>query len=144
MKNLMKVTLSKRVIALILAALLIVSAFNTYLILSQNQAASINDSGYDFIVSQDGANYKLKNTLTNQVKYNIAEASSAINLALSEGNSVYLDKGNFTLTEDVLVSNKMNAKIVGDGAVINGNLFPGRFSRPLPKGYLMAGRAFCS
>jgi len=65
MKNPMKLTLSKRVIALILAALLIVSAFNTYLILSQNQAASINDSGYDFIVSQDGANFKLKNTLTN-------------------------------------------------------------------------------
>lgn len=121
----MELTLSKRVIALILAALLIVSAFNTYLILSQNsalnEAASINDSGYDFIVSQDGSSFKLKNTLTNQINYNIPAVSSAINLALSKGNSVYLDKGNFTLTEDILVSNKMNAKIVGDGAIINGN-----------------------
>jgi hypothetical protein len=120
----MKLSLSKRVIAIILAVLLIVSAFNTYLILSQNralEAASINGSGYDFIVTQDGASFKLKNTLTNQIEYGISTASSAINSALSKGSSIYLDRGNFSLTEDIVVSNKFNSKIVGDGAVINGN-----------------------
>jgi hypothetical protein len=117
----MKLTLSKRLIAVLLAALLIISAFNTYLILNQNQASSMNDSGYDYIVTQDGNSYKTRNTLTNQITYGISSASEAINSALSKGNSVYLDRGNFSLNQDIVVSNKLNAKIAGDGATINGN-----------------------
>ena len=48
-------------------------------------------------------------------------ASSAINSAFAQGNSVYLNPGTYTLSGDVLVSNKINAQIVGNGATIIGN-----------------------
>jgi hypothetical protein len=47
--------------------------------------------------------------------------SYAINILMSERKSVYINPGTYTLTQDVLVSNKMNAKIVSDGATIIGN-----------------------
>ncbi len=121
----MKIALSGRVIALILIVALLVSALNTYLVISQytamNEAGQTDSSGYDFVVSQDGSTFKARNTLTNQITYGFVTASIAINQALTQGSSVYLDKGNFNLTEDIVVSNKWNIKIVGDGAVINGN-----------------------
>ena len=42
-------------------------------------------------------------------------------MALSQGKSVYLNPGNYTLNQDILVTNKLNAKIVSDGATIIGN-----------------------
>jgi hypothetical protein len=88
----MKLTLSKRVIAIILAVLLIISAFNTYLILSQNralEAASMNGSGYEFIVTQDGASFKLKNTLTNQIEYGFIQGQ----FDLSRPRQLHLNRG---------------------------------------------------
>ncbi len=119
----MKLALTKRLIAVILVALIIVSALNTYLIVSQGGALNeaTNSSGYDFVVSQDGETFKARNTLTNQIHSGFLTASIAINYALSHGSSVYLNSGNFTLTEDIVVSNKLNVKIEGDGAVINGD-----------------------
>ena len=48
-------------------------------------------------------------------------ASSAINSAFAQGNSVYLNPGTYTLSGNVSVSNKINAQIVGNGATIIGN-----------------------
>ncbi len=48
-------------------------------------------------------------------------ASSAINMGLAQGNSVYLNPGTYTLNQDILVLNKIDAKIAGDGATIIGN-----------------------
>jgi hypothetical protein len=121
----MKITLSGRVIGLILIILLLVSAFDTYLAISQynamNQAGQTDSSGFDFVVSQDGDTFKARNVASNQITYGFVTASIAINYALSEGNSVYLDRGVFNLTADLLISNRWNAKIAGDNAVINGN-----------------------
>ncbi len=121
----MKIALSGRVIGLILIVVLLVSAFDTYLVISQysamNEAGQTDSSGFDFVISQDGSAFKLRNTLTNQITHGFATASIAINYALTQGSSVYLDKGTFNLTADIVVSNKWNVKIVGDGAVINGN-----------------------
>jgi hypothetical protein len=86
-----------------------------------NEAGQTDSSGFDFVISQDGSAFKLRNTLTNQITHGFATASIAINYALTSGSSVYLDKGTFNLTGDIVVSNKWNVKIVGDGAVINGN-----------------------
>jgi hypothetical protein len=44
-----------------------------------------------------------------------------MNTALSQGNSVYLNSGTYDLTSDVYVTDKANAKIIGDSATINGN-----------------------
>jgi hypothetical protein len=59
--------------------------------------------------------------LTGYVAEQPASASSAINSALTAGKSVYLNAGTYVLTADIFISNKVNAKIVSDGATIMGN-----------------------
>jgi hypothetical protein len=121
MKDALKRILSKRAIVIVLAALLVLSAFNTYLIFEGTRSSmSSSTVNYDYVLSQDGNNYRLKNMLTGFVA-EAASASSAINSALTQGKSVYLNPGTYVLTDDVLVSNKLNAKIVSDGATIMGN-----------------------
>jgi hypothetical protein len=125
MKANSKITISNRVIVLFLVALLAFSAFNTYLIFERTSGpVDTSAVSYDFVVSQVGGYYQLKNMLTGYTTSTktISEgASSTINAALAQGKSVYLNLGTYTLTEDILVSNKMNAKIVSDGATIIGN-----------------------
>jgi hypothetical protein len=122
MKINLKITISKRVIAVLLVALLVLSAFNTYMIF--NRPSGPVDStavSYDFVVSQDGTNYHLKNMLTGSTTSVSGSASSAINTALAQGNSVYLNPGIYNLDQDILVSNKINIKITSNGATIIGN-----------------------
>jgi hypothetical protein len=114
---------SKRAITIVLAVLLILTGINTYMILDGIQSSySTNAVGYDFVLTHNnGDSYKLKNMLTGYVSDQAKEASTALNAALSEGNSVYINAGTYDLTSDVHVTNKANAKIVGDSATINGN-----------------------
>ena len=123
MKDALKKIISKRAIVILLSALLVVSAFNTYLIFVGTQSnMSTNPVNYDYVLTKDGGNYKLKNMLTGYVAEQAKSASSALNSALSTGKSVYLNSGTYVLTEDVIVSNKLNAKIVGnDDTTIIGN-----------------------
>jgi hypothetical protein len=122
MKDALKKVLSKRAIIIVLVALLVLSAFNTYLIFVGTQSSmSTNAVNYDYVLSKDGGNYKLKNMLTGYVAEQGASASSALNSALSAGKSVYLNAGTYVLTQDVVISNKVNAKIVSDDATIIGN-----------------------
>lgn len=121
----MKIVLSSRVIGLILIVVLLATALNTALVISVynsiNEAGQTDSSGFDFVVSQDGSTFKVRNTLNSMITRGFVTASIAINYALTHGRSVYLDKGVFNLTADIVVSNKWNVKIVGDGAQINGN-----------------------
>ena len=122
MKAALKRALSKRCIVIVLSALLVMTCLNTYLILEGTRLANTtNVINYDFVLSQDGGNYKLKNMLTGYVAEQPKSASSAITAALSEGKSVYINPGTYELTDDIYVTNKLNAKIVSDGATIQGN-----------------------
>ena len=122
MKDTIKKVLSKRAIVIVLVALLVLSAFNTYLIFSGIRTSlSTSPVNYDYVLSQDGNNYKLKNMLTGYVAEHPASASSAINSALTVGKSVYLNPGIYVLTDDILISNKVNAKIISGGSTIIGN-----------------------
>lgn len=122
MKVNFKISIWKRVIAVLLVALLALSAFNTYMILSRPSGPVDSTAvSYDFVVSQDGANYNLKNMLTGSTTSVPGSASSAINTALSDGNSVYLNPGVYVLNQDIFVSNKINLRIIGNGATILGN-----------------------
>jgi hypothetical protein len=123
MKDALKKSLSKRAIIILLSALLVLSAFNTYLILVGTQSSmTTNAVNYDYVLSKDGNNYKLKNMLTGYVAEQAKSASTALNSALSVGKSVYLNAGTYVLTEDVVISNKVNSKIVSnDCATIIGN-----------------------
>ena len=115
MKTNLKITISKRVIAVLLVALLALSAFNTYMIFSRPSVPVDSTAvSYDFVVSQDGNNYKLKNMLTGSTTSVSGSASSAINTALAEGNSVYLNPGIYNLDQDILVSNKYYKKYYTD------------------------------
>jgi hypothetical protein len=122
MKDVLKRILSKRAIVIVLVALLILSAFNTYLIFEGTRTSlSTSTVDYDYVLSQDGNNYRLKNMLTGYVTDEPTSASSAINSALTIGKSVYINSGTYVLTNNILISNKVNAKIVSDGATIIGN-----------------------
>jgi hypothetical protein len=116
-----KITISKRVIVILLVAVLALSAFNTYMILERPSGQTVSSAvSYDFVVSQNGKNYQLKNMLTGSTSLS-GSASSALNTALTKGNSVYLNPGTYTLNQDILVSNKINAKISSGGATVIGN-----------------------
>ncbi len=122
MKDALKRVLSKRAIIIVLSAMLVLTVLNTYLILEGTRSSmSSNVVNYDFVLSQDGGTYKLKNMLTGYITLQTQSASTVLNEALSQGKSVYLNSGTYTLTEDIMISNKLNAKIVSDGATINGN-----------------------
>ena len=116
-----KITISKRLLAAILVAVLALSAFNTYMFIARIGQGGSNASGYDYVVSQNGNNYQLKNMLTGSTSSASGSVSSAVNSALAKGHSVYFDRGTYVLNKDVLVSDKVNAKIGGDGAIIRGN-----------------------
>ncbi|MBN1245117.1 hypothetical protein JXA31_05945 [Candidatus Bathyarchaeota archaeon] len=119
----MKITLSKRIFALILVIALALSAVNTYLIFDLRRALedAAHDSPYDYVIFQDGNMYKAKNQASGYVDFTSADASPVISHALTEGNTVYIKPGNYTLSSDVQVYNKKNAKILSDGATIIGN-----------------------
>jgi hypothetical protein len=116
-----KITLSKSVIVILLVAVLALSAFNTYMILMRPSGQADSSAvSYDFVVSQNGHSYLLKNMLTGSTT-SVSAAASAINSALAHGNSVYLNPGTYILNQNISVSNKVNAKIVGNGATLIGN-----------------------
>jgi hypothetical protein len=123
-KTAMKITLSKRVFAVILVIALVLAAVNTYLIFDLRRAleGAANDSPYDYVVFQDEDVYKAKNQRSGYVEVTSADAALVITQAVAEGNTVYIQAGNYTLSSDVQVYNKKNAEIVGDGeAVLVGN-----------------------
>jgi hypothetical protein len=115
-----KMTISKRFFVLFLLVLLALSGFNIYLII-QNSSMGSGAVAYDFVISQNGNNYQLKNMLTGSTTSSSGSASSVLNTALTQGNSIYLNSGTYTLSQDVSVMNKTNAKIVGNRATIIGN-----------------------
>jgi hypothetical protein len=119
----MKITLSKRLLAAVLIIVLALSAANTILILDQRQALqdAAHDAIYDYVIFQDGDTYKAKNQATGKIDFTSADAATVINRALTEGNTLYLKPGSYALNADIQVNNKINAKIIGDSAIIIGN-----------------------
>ncbi len=122
MGNILKRIASTRVIVVLLVVVLIFSVFNTYLIFAGIQDTNrTNVLDYDYVLSVDGANYNLKNVLTGVVSIQSGDASVALNKAFSQGKSVYLNPGTYTLNDDVNINNKLNAKIAGEAAILIGN-----------------------
>jgi len=119
----MKITLSKRLLAAVLIIVLALSAANTILILDQRQALqdAAHDAIYDYVIFQDSDTYKAKNQATGKIDFTSADAATVINQALTEGNTLYLKPGSYALNADIQVNNKINAKIIGDSAIIIGN-----------------------
>jgi hypothetical protein len=123
MKLTMRITLSKRVLAVILVIALTLSAINMYLVfdLRRTLEGAVNDATYDFVVFQDGDAYKAKNQASGLVDVTSGDAAEVINGAFAEGQTVYIQDGSYALSSDIQMYNKENAKIVSDGASIIGN-----------------------
>ena len=119
----MKITLSKRVLGIIIAVALFLSAFNTYIIITQNIALqnAAHDATYDYVIFQDGATYKAINQASGATDYTSENASQLINQVLANVNAIYFKPGNYTLTSDVQADDKIKSKIVSDGANLIGN-----------------------
>ena len=102
----MKITLSKRVFALILVIALVLSAVNTYLIFDLRRALedAAHDSTYDYVVFQDGDMYKAKNQASGYIDFTSADASLVISQAIAKGNTVYIKPGSYMLGADALTS----------------------------------------
>lgn len=123
MKASFKKIISKRAIVIVLVALLFLSVLNTYLIFESTRSSMrTNSINYDYVLSHDGNVYKLKNMRTGIVAENSQSASTAINSALNQGKSIYINPGTYVLTDDIYITNKINAKIVSNNeATILGN-----------------------
>ncbi|MDR0471239.1 MAG: hypothetical protein LBH79_05905 [Nitrososphaerota archaeon] len=121
MKDSLKKLFSKRALTLVFVALLVLSILNTYLILdgtsSSMRTTVVN---YDFVLSQEGSTLNLKNMHTGYV-VQPRSTQEALNRALSDGNSVYINQGSYTLGGDVKVIDKLNARIISDGATLECN-----------------------
>ncbi|MDR0492996.1 MAG: hypothetical protein LBH74_05100 [Nitrososphaerota archaeon] len=122
MNAFLRMLLSKRAIVVVISALLALTILNTYLIWEGVRQVNVaNVVNYDFVLSQDGGNYKLKNMLTGYVSEQSKSLSLVLASVFEEGRSVYINSGTYELTDDVYVTNKLGAKIVSDGATIQGN-----------------------
>jgi len=124
----MKLALSKRVCAVICVVALLLSAVNLYLVLvlqdrlnTVQRDYSADDSIYGYVIFRDGDLCKAKNQSSGSVDFASADAATVISQAVAKGSLVYIKSGNYTLTADVQVVNKRNARIVSDGATIIGN-----------------------
>jgi len=76
---------------------------------------------YDYIIFQEGARVKAKNGKNGAIDLSSNNASTVINQAIAQGNNIYIKLGEYTLSHDILLYNKKNARIIGDGAIIRGN-----------------------
>jgi hypothetical protein len=83
---------------------------------------------YDYVVYREsdsnGASvYLAKDGRTGVVEFNNTDAAAVFNEALASGNSVYVTSDNYSLTSNVFLDNKMNARLDSDGATLtmNGN-----------------------
>jgi hypothetical protein len=123
----MKLTVPKRALVVICVAAILLSAFNTYLLLErtsvlQEQLSQLqNYSTYDYVIFQDDGVVKAGNGASGSIDFSSVNASLVLNQAIAKANSVYIKSGNYTLGTDVQVINKKNMRVVSDGATVIGN-----------------------
>jgi hypothetical protein len=82
---------------------------------------------YDYVIYQYYNNQNgtfmvaAKNGITGIVDFFSADAAMVFNQALANGKYIYVKSGNFVLNADILMANKENARLDGDGAMLNMN-----------------------
>ena len=76
---------------------------------------------YDYVIFKDGTLVKAKNGESGAICLSSTNASIVVNQAIAQGNNVYIKNGEYTLSSDILLHSKKNARIIGDGAVIRCN-----------------------
>jgi hypothetical protein len=128
----MRITLSKRVIIVVMAIAILLSAANTFLIaynatILSNQLNKMqrdynaDDSTFDYVIFQANGMVQAKNQSSGIVDFSSTTASKVLTQAIAEGSAVYVKAGNYSLNADVEVTNKKDLRIVGNNATLLGN-----------------------
>ena len=117
----MKLSVSKRFLAIITTIALILSAADTYVLINQQQNYSGNPSTFNYIVSQDGNLCRAKSQANGLMDIASTNVSHVITEAIQKGGSVYIKSGLYSLLDDIQIVDKNNLRIVGDAATIIGN-----------------------
>jgi len=112
-KNYIAAAFTVLIAALIFTA---VWSFQAYLRFERNPAEE-----YDYIVLQEGDFVQAKNGLNGRIDFSSTNASQVIQESVNSGNTVYIKYGEYTLTSDLLLLNKKNARLVGEGSKIRCN-----------------------
>ncbi|MFB3889613.1 MAG: hypothetical protein ACE14S_08990 [Candidatus Bathyarchaeia archaeon] len=71
---------------------------------------------YDYAIYRNGDEVEAKNGKTGVVDFRSRDAASVFRQALDSGNTVYVKSGEYTLSSDVSLTNKKNARLDSDGA----------------------------
>lgn len=90
--------------------------FQAYLKFERNPAEE-----YDFIVLQEGELFQAKNGLNGRIDFSSTSASYVIQESMDSGNTIHIKSGEYTLTSDIVLLNKKNARIIGEGSRIRCN-----------------------
>jgi hypothetical protein len=76
---------------------------------------------YDYIGLQEGELVQAKNGLNGRIDFSSTDASYVIQESIGLGNTVYIKSGEYTLTSDIVLLNKKNARIIGEGSKLRCN-----------------------
>lgn len=119
----MKLFLSKRILSILLVILLTIVLIDTYLIINLTNSInqSIKNSPFDFIVYKENSTIKAKNQNNGQVECESNDIALIINQIINKSKIIYVEKGQYELLSDILISNKKDIQITSDKAQIIGN-----------------------
>lgn len=106
-------------IALSIAAI-VLSSVNIYLILDKNH---ISQEQFDYVIFQDQDLVKAENKKERTIDFSSRNASLVINQAIDQGNDIYIEGGNYSLTSNIHIFNRKDVKITSNNANLtcNGN-----------------------
>jgi len=112
-KNYTTIAFTVLIVVLIFTA---VWSFQAYLKFERNPTEE-----YDYIVFQEGESFQAKNGLNGRIDFSSKNASYVIQESIGSGNTVYIKSGEYTLTSNIVLLNKKNARIIGEGSKLRCN-----------------------
>ncbi|UCD26620.1 MAG: hypothetical protein JSV75_00300 [Candidatus Bathyarchaeota archaeon] len=104
------------ILLIVILAIVCVWGFNTYLDLVRNPVEE-----YDYMIFKDGKSTKAKNGKNGAIDFSSTNASSVLQQAIAQKNNIYIKSGEYNLSSDILLYNKINARIISDGASLRCN-----------------------
>jgi len=114
----MKINYTAAAFIILIGALIFTAVwgFQAYLKFERNPTEE-----YDYIVLQEGEFVQAKNGLNGRIDFSSTNASYVIQESIDSGNTVYIKSGEYTLTSDIVLLNKKNARIIGEGSKLRCN-----------------------
>lgn len=114
----MKINYTAAAFIILIGALMFTAVwgFQAYLKFERNPTEE-----YDYIVLQEGEFVQAKNGRNGRIDFSSTNASYVIQGSIGSGNTVYIKFGEYTLASDIVLLNKKNARIIGEGSKLRCN-----------------------